>query len=135
MKFVNEEYDLSGRGSDFFEHCLESIFEFAAEFCSRDQRSHVQCHDAFIAQALRDVIVNDPQRQPFGDRRFSDARLADQDGIILTTTRQNLDHSPNFLVATDDWIELASLSGGDKVDAELFKGLVFCFRILIGNTS
>ena len=59
VKFVNEEYDLSGRGSDFFEHCLESIFEFAAEFCSRDQRSHVQCHDAFIAQALRNVVVND----------------------------------------------------------------------------
>ena len=59
VKFVNEEYDLSGGGGDFFEHRLESIFEFAAEFCSRDQRSHVQCHDAFIAQALRNVVVND----------------------------------------------------------------------------
>ena len=41
VKFVNEQHDLSSRSGNFFEHCFESVFEFAAKLCSRDQRTHV----------------------------------------------------------------------------------------------
>ena len=55
----------------------------------------------------RHVALHDAQRQPFGDRRLADARLADEHGVVLRAPREHLDHAANFLVAADHRVELA----------------------------
>src|SRR5439155_456748 len=74
--------------------------------------------------SLRDVAGDDPLREPFRDRRLADARVADQDGIVLRAARQHLDHTPDLLVAADHRVELPFLCGGGEVAAELLERLV-----------
>jgi len=50
-------------------------------------------------------------RKPFHDGGLADARLADQDRIVLGAAGEHLDRAPDLLVAADDRIELA-LGGG-----------------------
>ncbi len=91
----------------FAEHGLEPLFELAAELRAGDQGAHVQGDDPLVLQALRHVALDDPQRQPFGDRRLADARLADQHGVVLGAPRKHLDDAADLLVAADHRIELA----------------------------
>ena len=43
-----------------------------------------------------------------GNGGLAYARLADKDRVILRSTRKNLQHSAALLIATNNWIELAS---------------------------
>ena len=54
-------------------------------------------------------------RQAFDDRRLADARLADENGIVLRAARQHLDRAADLLVAADDRIELAGARGFGEV--------------------
>ena len=80
----------------------------------------------------RHVALHDAQRQPFGDRRLADARLADEHGIVLRAPREHLNHAANFLIAADDRIELALPGPLDQVDAVLLQRLELAFGVLIG---
>ena len=56
---------------------------------------------------LRHVAIDDALGEPLSDGGFADARLSDQDGIVLGPPRQHLDGSADFLVAADHRIDLA----------------------------
>ena len=60
--------------------------------------------------------------RPFGDRRLADARLADQGGVVLLASRQDLDDPLDLLLAADDRVELAGPGELREVDAELVDG-------------
>ena len=59
-----------------------------------------------------------------------DARLADQDGVVLRPPREHLDHAPDLLVAADDRVELARLGERGEVAAVLLERLVRALGIL-----
>ena len=50
---------------------------------------------------------DDALRQAFDDRRFADARFADEHRIVLAAPREDRDDAFDFVVAADDRIELA----------------------------
>ncbi len=104
---INRDH-LAGRFLDFFEHGLEPFLEFAAELCARHQRAHVERDDAPVLEALGHVARDDPLGESLDDRGFADARLADQDGIVLGPPREHLDDAANLLVAADHRIEFAA---------------------------
>ena len=92
---------------DFLEDGFQAIFEFAAILGSRDHRAEIQRDDAFSLQRFRNIAGNDALRQPFDNRGLADAGLANQDGIVLGSARQNLNHAADFFVAPNHRIELA----------------------------
>ena len=51
--------------------------------------------------------VDDSVGQTFGNGGLADAGLADQDGVVLGPSRQNLHGPADFIVAPDHRIELA----------------------------
>ena len=91
----------------FLEDGLEALLEFAAELGPGDQGAHVEGDDALVLEPLRHVAADDALGQPLDDGRLADARLADQDRVVLGAARQDLDDAADFLVAADDRIELA----------------------------
>ena len=95
------------RRGDFLQHGLQPLFELAAIFRAGDQRAHIERQQPLFLQAFGHVAVDDALRQPLGDRRLADARLADQHRIVLRAARQHLDRAADLLVAADDRIELA----------------------------
>jgi hypothetical protein len=78
-------------------------------------------------ERIRHVAVDDPQRQALGDRGLADARLADQDRIVLGPARQHLDGAADFLVAADHRIELAVARGLREVAGVFLQRVIGVF--------
>ena len=129
VQFVDEQNHLALGIFHFAQHRLEPLFELAAKFCASDQGTHVEGDHPFVFEALGHVALDNPQSQTLGDGRFADARLADQHRIVLGPPRKDLDHPANFLIATNDRIELALFGPGNQIDAVFFQGLKFRFGV------
>ena len=130
VQLVDEEDDLALGVLDLGEHGLQPLLELAAVLRPGEQRADVERPDALALQALGHVAGDDPLREPLDDRRLADARLADQDRVVLRPAREHLDHAPDLLVAADDRVELALLGRLGQVAAELRERLVGALRIL-----
>ena len=119
VHLVDEEDDLARGLLHLVEHALQALLELAAIFRAGDQRAHVERQQALVLDAVGNIAVGDPQRQALGDGRLADARLADQDRIVLGAAGEDLDRPADFLVAADDRVELA-LTGGLGEVARIF---------------
>ena len=133
MQLINKEDDPAFRLSHFLQHGLEPLFKFAPVLCTGDQCAHIQGEDRLIPQALRHVTLDNPLGQPFGDGRFADAGLADQDGVILRLSGKNADDVSDLIIPADDRVHFLLSRPLDKVCAEFFQGLVGVLRVVIGD--
>src|SRR5439155_852438 len=87
------------------DHVLDPILEHAAQHRAGHHRVHLQVHHLAVAQPHRHRfrLELDPARQPFGDRRLADARLADQHHRIgALPMAEDLQHLLNLLVPSED---------------------------------
>jgi hypothetical protein len=111
VHLVDEQDDAAFARGDFGQHRLQPLLELAAIFCTRNQRAKIEREQLLVLQTLRHVAVDDAQRQSLDDGGLADAGLADQHRIVLGAAGQHLDGAADFLVATDDGIELAVARG------------------------
>ena len=109
MKLVDKENNLSGGIFHFFHHCLETFFEFTAEFCPGNEQSKVKRKDFFILHRHRYLSKDDLLRQTFRNCRLSYAGFTDKHRIVLSTTRENLNHTLDFRITTNDRVDLIFL--------------------------
>ena len=107
VHFIDEQDDVAVGRRHFGQDGFEPLFELAAIFRAGNQRAHVERHQLLVLERFGHVAIDDPERQPFGDRRLADAGLADQHRIVLGPARQHLDGSADLVVAADHGIELA----------------------------
>ena len=82
-------------------------------------------------ESLGDVTVDDPLGQALDDRGLADARLPDQDRVVLGPAREHLDHPPDLVVAPDHRIELALGSCLGQIAAVALERLKLVLRILV----
>ncbi len=118
---------------DFLQHRLQTLLEFAAILRARDQRAEVEPHDPPVAEALGHVAAHDPLCEAFHDRRLADARLADEDRVVLRAPAENLDDPAHLLVPPDDGVEVALAGRLGQVAAVLLERLVGRLGILTGH--
>src|SRR5271166_4144059 len=107
MQLVDEQDDLAARAADLVHDALHALFELTAILRAGDQTRQIQGDDAFVAQQLGHVAVDDALRQAFRDRRLADAGLADERRVVLGAPRQDLHDALDLRVAADDRIQLA----------------------------
>jgi len=106
MQFVDEQNDLARSATDLVHDALHAFFEFAAVFRTGDQTREVERDDAFVTQRLGNVTLDDALREPFGDRRLTDARLTDERRVVLGAARENLNDALDLAASADDRVEL-----------------------------
>src|SRR5215510_13160463 len=70
-------------------------------------------------------------RQTLNNCRFSDTGFSNQDRIVFRTPRKDLNHAPNFLISSNDRIELSLSRKIGQVTRVALERLVFLFRILV----
>ena len=131
MQFIDEQNDLTFLFGQIIEHRFETLLEFTAEFRPGDQRTHVQGQQAFAFEALRHFAVDDALRQTFDDGGLAHARFADQHRIVLGAPLQNLNGATDFVIATDDRIELALFGALGQIDGVFLQGLALFLGIRI----
>ena len=107
---------------------FQAFLELAAVLGSRQQRGHVQGKHLLVLQGLRHLAIDDTLRQAFHDGGLADARLADQDRIILGAPLQHLDRAPDLVIAPDDGVELAHARPLGQVESIFLQ----CFAAALG---
>ena len=106
VDLVDEQDDLAFAVHDLLDHALEALLEFALVLGACDQRAHIQGEDLAALEVLGHLPVDDLGGDAFGDGGLANARLADQDRVVLGSTTQDLQHATDFLVTADDRVEL-----------------------------
>src|SRR5579862_8537144 len=106
MDLVDEQNRLRIFGK-LLQYGLEPLLEITAVLRSREERAHVERVDLELLQELGHVGFVDATREPFGDGRFADTRLADQQRIVLAAPAQHLDHALELELASDQRVDAA----------------------------
>ena len=130
VQLVDEEDDLAGCRLDLVQHRFQPLLELAAVLRACEQRADVERPHALALQPFGDIACDDPLREPLGDRRLADARLADQHRVVLRATGEHLDRASYFLIPTDNRVELAALGERGEVAAVLLECLIRALGIL-----
>jgi len=118
---------------DLLEHGLEPLLELAPVLGARDERAHVQGEHGLVLQALGHVALDDALGQAFGDGRLADARLADEDRVVLGPAAEDADDAADLGVAADDRVELAGARLFHQVAAVFLERVVGGLGIVRGH--
>ena len=124
VHLVYEEDDVALGPLHFVEHALESLLELAAILRTGDERPHVERHQLAILERVGNVAIGDAERQPFHDRGLAHAGIADEHGVVLGPTRQDLNRASDLLIPADDRIELPVPGGLGEVAGEFLQRIV-----------
>src|SRR6185437_17120808 len=105
VQLVDEQDDLLVL-RDLVHHSLEPLLELAAVLGAGNDRRHVERKDAVVAERLGALAVGDELRESFDDGRLADARLADENWIVLFPAREDFHDALDFFRTPDRGIEL-----------------------------
>ena len=106
VDLVDEE-DRVGIVDELLQHRLQALLEVAAILGAGEQRAHVERVHLALGEDLGHLALDDAPRQAFGDRGLADARLADQQRVVLAAAAQRLDDALELPVAADQRVDLA----------------------------
>ena len=118
VDLVDEDDDV-GVLLELFDDPLEPLLELAAVLRAGDDEREVEREDALVGDEERHVAVDDALRQAFDDGGLADARLAEEDRIVLRAAGEDLDDALDFLLAADERIELL-LSAPSRVRSRAY---------------
>jgi hypothetical protein len=119
VRLVDEEDDRRGRVLDLLDQPLEPVLELALHAGARLQQRQVERADGDVAQRRRHVALRHALREALDHRRLADARLADEDRVVLPAAGQDVDHLPDLEVAAEHRVEPAPPRALGEVDGEL----------------
>src|SRR5919204_4790985 len=133
VQLVDEQDDLTLALSDLLEDGLQALLELAAVLRAGKQRSDVEREDPLVLETLGYVAAHDALREALDDRRLADARLADEDRVVLRAPRQHLDDAADLLVAPDDRVDLVLAREVGQVAPVLVERLVLALGVLVAH--
>ena len=133
MQLIDKQNDGAFRLADLFQNSFQALLKFSAVLGTSDQSTHIQREDGLLFKPFRHITADDTLGKPFGDRRFADARLADQNGIVLRLAREDTDHIPYLVVTPDHGIQFVFSCPFDQIRSVLAQSVVGIFRIVTGN--
>ena len=95
----------------------------------------VEGDHALVLERLGDVALDDALGEALDDRGLADARLADEDGVVLRAAREDLHDAADLVVAADHRVELALAGELGQVAAVLLEGLVAVLGVRVVDAS
>src|ERR671922_198128 len=131
VELVDEQDDVAALG-DLLHHLLQALLELTAVLGPGHEGREVERVDLLALQELGDLVPGDAGGEALDDGRLADARLTDQDGVVLRAARQDLHHALDLGLAPDDGVELALGGQLGQVAAELVEELG-ALRLLAGG--
>ena len=96
-----------GRLDERVDDGLEALLEVAAEPRAREQRTGVEREDFGALEHIRNVLVEQPRRQAFGERGLAHARVADEHRIVLAAAAEDFHRALKLVGPADQRVELA----------------------------
>ena len=134
MQLVDEQNHRAVGILDLFKNRLQTLFKLTAVLGPGDERAQIERDDLFVFQAFGNVVFDDTQSEPLGDRRFPDPRFPDQDGVVLRPARKDLDDPADFGVTADHRVEFSLRGTFGQVGSVFAQRTDFPLRFRIRNT-
>ena len=117
VHLIDEQDDVIGlRGLG--DNVLEALLKLAAVLGARDQAGKVQRPDVLVHEVLRHVAGGDLLCQPLDDGGLADARVAQDQRVVLGAAGQAPSCARSFLTS-DNGVELAGARLLGEVGAKL----------------
>ena len=107
MDLIDEQDYLACAVHDFLHHTLEPFLELALVFRTGDEGTHIQGIYLPVLEVLRHLAVHYLLGYAFGYGGLANARLADQDRVVLGAAAQDLEDPSDFVVPAYDRVQLA----------------------------
>ena len=120
VNLINEQHGI-GFVLERLEYALEALLKITAVLGACQQCTHVQRIHHGVLEHLRHRAFGDAPCQAFCNGRFTNACFTHQQRVVLAAAAQDLDGAFDFVVATDQRIDLAFLGGLVQVQRELFQ--------------
>src|SRR5215213_567021 len=131
VQLVDKQNYLALRVLNLFQNGFQTIFKLTTILRTGKHRAEIECDEFLVTQCLRHVTGDDALCKTFDDRCLTDARFANQYGIVLGPARKDLDRATNLVVTTDDGIQFSFACGFGQVARVFRKRLVVLFGVLI----
>ena len=112
-----DEHDGVRMRLDLLDDLLQALLEVAAIARAGEQRAHVEREHGGVLEHLRHLAVDDLAGEALGDRGLADARVADEERVVLLAAAEHLDRALHLGLAPDQRIDLAVLRLLVEVDA------------------
>ncbi len=135
VDLVDEQDDRPLRSLDLLDDRLEPLLELAPELGAGQEGPEVQGDDPLVPERLGHILLGDPQREPFHDRRLADPGIPDQDRVVLRAAGEDLQDPANLLAPADDRVELARPGQFGQVPTILLQGPVLRFLRPAGHRA
>ena len=133
VHLVDEQDDFTLGFGHLLEGGLEALLELTAILGPGHQGGHIQLDDALVVEAFGHIAIHNALGEALDDSRLADARLANQGGVVLGAAREDFNGTADFLIATDDRVQLALAGEGGQIAAVFFERLVSVFRVFTSD--
>ena len=90
---------------ELLEDSLQALLELAAVLGPGDDQRQVERQHPLLGEEDRHPALDDALRQALDDRGLADARLAEQDRVVLGAAREDLDDALDLALAADQRVE------------------------------
>ena len=135
VNLIDKEDNLAVGLVNLTDDAFQPFLKLALVLGTSNQCAHVQAVDGLAFQVLRHVAAHNTVCQTLGDSRLTYTGLADKDGVVLSPAAENLQHTPDFLVTTDNGVKLAGLSQLIEVLGVLVQGVVSVLGALAAHLA
>ncbi len=128
MGLVDEQNDRPGRGLDIFDDLAQALLELAFHAGPGLQQADIQAAQLDIPERRRHVAGDDAQGEAFDHGGLADPGFAGEDRVVLPASHEDVYQLADFLVATDDGVELAAACLFGQVHGEPLERLLLAQR-------
>ena len=118
-----------------FKNGFQTLFKFAAEFCTGDERTHIKRENLAVFQIFGNIAADYTQSKPFGNSCFTYAGFAYETRIILCLTRKYTDDISYLVISAYHRIELLSAGKSHEVLTVFLEDIVFALGIVRINAD
>ena len=108
VRLIDEQDDRPGARLHLVDDRAKTLLELALHAGAGLQQAHVQGAQLHLLQARRHVAARDALCEALDDRGLADARLTNQDRVVLAPAHEDIDHLADLVVAPHDRVHLAA---------------------------
>ena len=134
MQLINKQNDLSLALSDILQHSFQTLFKLTTIFGTCNKCAHIQCEDFLFFKAFRHITCNNSLCKTFDSCCFTNARLTDENRVVLGLTGKDTDNITDLHITADHRIKLLISGFLHKILAIFIQGVIGCLRVIADNS-
>ena len=134
MKLIDKQDDLSFALLHFLKYRFQTFLKLATILGTCNQRTHIQGKNLLILKAFRYISCHNTLCQSLDGCCFTNARLTDENRVVLGLTGKDTDNIPNLHITADHRIKLLVLRLLHKILTVFIQGIIGCLRVVTDNS-